>query len=188
MNAAAPLYESSRGLSALTAGDRAICPRPLPSATQSVPRTCIVDVKLASALASSYRRLLLRRQPSAMRNQCRVGGLSGTTFPTGKSPLYGETFRAVLVACKQHGMGARVQGKRFSHQPLGFEPGAAHRALAAGRCCGGRHGADAQNGPAVSRARPQPRAQPVGGTAPAGRRKRAISNVPTVEQSLLSNF
>jgi len=109
------------------------------------------------------------------RRQCGVGGLSGTTFPTGKSPLYGETFRAVLVACKQHGMGARVQGKRFSHQPLGFEPGAAHRALAAGRCCGGRHGADAQNGPAVSRARSQPRAQPVGGTAPAGRRTRAIS-------------
>ena len=109
------------------------------------------------------------------RRQCGVGGLSGATFPTGKSPLYGETFRAVLVACKQHGMGARVQGKRFSHQPLGFEPGAAHRALAAGRCCGGRHGADAQNGTAVSRARPQPRAQPVGGTAPAGRRTRAVS-------------
>ena len=110
-----------------------------------------------------------------LRRQCRVGVLSGTTPPTGKSPLYGETFRAVLVACKEHGMGARVQGKRFSHQPLGFEPGAAHRALAAGRCCGGRHGADAQNGTAVSRARPQPRAQPVGGTASAGRRTRARS-------------
>ena len=45
----------------------------------------------------------------------------------------------------------------------------------------GRHGADAQNGAAVSRARPQPRAQPVGGTAPAGRQKRAVSRVPTVE-------
>ena len=100
------------------------------------------------------------------RRQCEVGGLSGTTFPAGKSPLYGETFRAVLVACKQHGMGARVQGRRFSHQPSGFEPGATHRALAADRCCGGRHGADAQNGTAVSRARPPPRAHPVGGTAP----------------------
>ena len=39
------------------------------------------------------------------RRQCGVGGLSGTTFPTGKSPLYGETFRAVLVAYKQHGRG-----------------------------------------------------------------------------------
>ena len=39
--------------------------------------------------------------------------------------------------------------------------------LAAGRCCGGRHGADAQNGAAVSRAWPQPRA--LGGTAPVGR-------------------
>ena len=122
------------------------------------------------------------------RRQCGVGGLSGTTFPTGKSPLYGETFRAMLVACKQHGMGVRVQGRRFSHQPSGFEPGAAHRALAAGRCCGGRHGADAQNGTAVSRARPQPRAQPVGGTAPAGRRTRADPKVPTAEQSFLINF
>jgi len=115
------------------------------------------------------------------RRQGGVGGLSGTTSPTGKAPLYDETFRAVLVACKQHGMGASVQGKRFSHQPVGFEPGAAHRTLAAGRCCGGRHGADAQSGAAVSRARPQPRAQPVGGTAPAGRQKRAVSRVPTVE-------
>ena len=124
------------------------------------------------------------------RRQCGVGGLSGTTFPTGKSPLYGgETFRAMLVACKQHGMGARVQGKRFSHQPSGFEPGAAHRALAAGRCYGGRHGADAQNGTAVSRAGPQPRAQPVGETAPAGRRTtRADPKVPTAEQRLLSEF
>ena len=123
------------------------------------------------------------------RRQCGVGGLSGTTFPTGKSPLYGETFRAMLVACKQHGMGARVQGRRFSHQPSGFEPGAAHRALAAGRCCGGRHGADSQNGTAVSRARPQPRAQTVGGTAPAGRRTapypRSSDRVPIVEQSFL---
>ena len=37
-------------------GDRAICPRPLLSATQSVPRACIVDLKLASASASAYRR------------------------------------------------------------------------------------------------------------------------------------
>ena len=49
-------YESSRGLTSLTVGDRAICPRPLLSATQSVPRACIVDVKLASASASAYRR------------------------------------------------------------------------------------------------------------------------------------
>ena len=40
----------------LTVGDRAICPRPLPRATQSVPRACIVDLKLASASASVYRR------------------------------------------------------------------------------------------------------------------------------------
>ena len=45
------------------------------------------------------------------RRQCGVGGLSGTTFPTGKAPLYDELFRAVPVACKQHGMGASVQGK-----------------------------------------------------------------------------
>ena len=44
------------GLTSLTVGDRAICPRPLLSATQSVPRACIVDVKLASASASAYRR------------------------------------------------------------------------------------------------------------------------------------
>ena len=37
----------------LTVGDRAICPRPLPRATQSVPRACIVDLKLASASASA---------------------------------------------------------------------------------------------------------------------------------------
>ena len=43
-------------LTSLTVGDRAICPRPLLSATQSVPRACIVDVKLASASASAYRR------------------------------------------------------------------------------------------------------------------------------------
>ena len=49
-------YESSRGLTSLTVGDRAICPRPLLSATQSVPRACIVDLKLASASASAYRR------------------------------------------------------------------------------------------------------------------------------------
>ena len=114
------------------------------------------------------------------RRQGGVGGLSGTTSPTGKAPLYDEAFRAVLVACKQHVMGASVQRKRFSHQPSGFEPGAAHRALSAGPCCGGRHGADAQNGAAVSRARPQPRAYPVGGTAPAGRQKRAVSRLPTV--------
>ena len=40
----------------LTVGDRAICPRPLLSATQSVPRACIVDLKLASASASAYRK------------------------------------------------------------------------------------------------------------------------------------
>ena len=44
------------GLTSLTVGDRAICPRPLLSATQSVPRACIVDLKLASASASAYRR------------------------------------------------------------------------------------------------------------------------------------
>ena len=43
-------YESPRGL---TVGDRAICPRPLLRATQSVPRACIVDLKLASASASA---------------------------------------------------------------------------------------------------------------------------------------
>ena len=46
-------YENPRGL---TVGDRAICPRPLLSATQSVPRACIVDLKLASASSSAYRR------------------------------------------------------------------------------------------------------------------------------------
>ena len=86
------------------------------------------------------------------RRQCGVGGLSGTTFPTGKSPLYGETFRAVLVACKQHGMGARVQGKRFSHQPLAFgfrarrrSPGSGSRPVlrgAARRRCPERAGAN----------------------------------------------
>ena len=51
-------YESSRGLTSLAVGDRAICPRPLLSATQSVPRACIVYLKLASASASAsaYRR------------------------------------------------------------------------------------------------------------------------------------
>ena len=37
----------------LTVGDRAICPRPLLRATQSVPRACIFDLKLASASASA---------------------------------------------------------------------------------------------------------------------------------------
>ena len=44
------------GLASLTVGDRAICPRPLLRATQSVPRACIVDLKLASASASAQRR------------------------------------------------------------------------------------------------------------------------------------
>ena len=43
-------YENPRGL---TVGDRAICPRPLLRATQSVPRACIFDLKLASASASA---------------------------------------------------------------------------------------------------------------------------------------
>ena len=43
-------YENPRGL---TVGDRAICTRPLLRATQSVPRACIVDLKLASASASA---------------------------------------------------------------------------------------------------------------------------------------
>ena len=49
-------YESSRGLISLAVGDRAICPRPLLSATQSVPRACVFDSNLASASASAYRR------------------------------------------------------------------------------------------------------------------------------------
>ena len=49
-------YQSSRGLTSLTVGDRAICPRPLLSATQSVLRACIVDLKLASASASAQPR------------------------------------------------------------------------------------------------------------------------------------
>ena len=49
-------YESSRGLTSLTVGDRTICPRPLLRATQSVPRACIVDLKLTSASASAQRR------------------------------------------------------------------------------------------------------------------------------------
>ena len=59
----------------------------------------------------------------------------------------------MYVAHKQHGMGADVEGKRFSHRPSDFESGAAHLALAlaAGQCCGGRYGAGAQNGAAVSR-------------------------------------
>ena len=49
-------YKSPRGLTSLAVGDRAICPRPLLSATQSVPLACVVDLKLASAPASAYRR------------------------------------------------------------------------------------------------------------------------------------
>ena len=37
-------------------GGRAICPRPLLRAIPPVPRACIVDLKLASASASAYRR------------------------------------------------------------------------------------------------------------------------------------
>ena len=49
-------YESSRGLTSWAVEDRAIYPRLLLSATQSVPRACIVNLKLASASASAYRR------------------------------------------------------------------------------------------------------------------------------------
>ena len=53
-NLRAERYGSLRGLaSSLAAGNRAIWPRPLLSATQSVPRAYIVDLKLASASTSA---------------------------------------------------------------------------------------------------------------------------------------
>ena len=105
------------------------------------------------------------------------GGVWGSAaFPAGKMPLHGEIFCGMYVAHKQHGMGADVEGKRFSHQPSGFEPGVAHQALTAGQCCGGRYGADAQNGGAVSRAAAlAPSAAGGRNRPPAGRRTRAAN-------------
>ena len=75
------------------------------------------------------------------------GGVSeSAAFPPGKTPLYDEAFRGMYVAHKKHGVGADVEGGRFSHQPPGFS-----LVPLTGQCCGGRYGADAQNGAAVSR-------------------------------------
>ena len=49
-------YVTTRVAWLASVGDRAICPRPLLRAIPSVPRACIVDLKLASASASAYRR------------------------------------------------------------------------------------------------------------------------------------
>ena len=63
-------------------GDRAICPRPLLRATQSVPRACIIDLKLASASASAYRR------SRGVEHVFDLTGWARTTALTGVEPTY----------------------------------------------------------------------------------------------------
>ena len=95
---------------------------------------------------------------------------------SGEEPTHNNSGRGALVSYRQREMGAGGQGRHYLYKPAAFEPGAAHRGLPAGRCCGGRHGAGAHKGRRSAARRPQPRAQPGGRRPPPGAAKLRGSN------------
>ena len=83
----------------------------------------------------------------------------------------------------------RGNASRTNQPSGGFEPGAgaAHRALAAGQCCGGGGTTPMpRTGRRSAAQRPQPRAQPVDGTAPLLDAGSAPLKVPSVRNQELS--
>ena len=93
-----------------------------------------------------------------------VWGVEGVGIRGGAYSQQSRSWRACFIQAAREGAGG--QGRHYLYQPAAFEPGAAHRGLPAGRCCGGRHGAGAHKGRRSAARRPQPRAQPGGRRPP----------------------
>ena len=103
-----------------------------------------------------------------------VWGVEGVGIRGGAYSQQSRSWRACFIQAAREGTGG--QGRHYLYQPAAFEPGAAHRGLPAGRCCGGRHGAGAHKGRRSAARRPQPRAQPGGRRPPPGAAKLRGSN------------
>ena len=103
-----------------------------------------------------------------------VWGVEGVGIRGGAYSQQSRSWRACFIQAAREGAGG--QGRHYLYQPAAFEPGAAHRGLPAGRCCGGRHGAGAHKERRSAARRPQPRAQPGGRRPPPGAAKLRGSN------------
>ena len=64
-----------------------------------------------------------------------VWGVEGVGIRGGAYSQQSRSWRACFIQAAREGAGG--QGRNYLYQPAAFEPGAAHRGLPAGRCCGG---------------------------------------------------